>query len=53
MPKTTKKPPAGYTYKYVWPDSDYATHRRRVLVKKKPPKDAITGEYIRKKKKKK
>lgn len=33
--KDTGKPPKGYTYKYVWPDSDYATHRRKVLVKKK------------------
>ena len=36
--KKSKKPPKGYTYKYVWPDSDYATHRRKVLVKKKVKK---------------
>jgi len=50
MPKTKKKAPPGYTYRYEWPDSGYSTHRRRVLVKR--PKDARTGEYIYRKKKK-
>ena len=34
-PRRGEKPPPGYTVKYEWPDSDYATHRRKVFVRKK------------------
>lgn len=36
-PVRGKPVPKGYKKVYEWPDSDYATERRAVLVKKKAP----------------
>ena len=33
--KRGQKCPSGYTVRYEWPDSDFATHRRKIFVKKK------------------
>jgi len=33
--KTGEKTPKGYTVKYMFPDSDYATRRRKMFVKKR------------------
>ena len=32
---SSKRPPKGYTYKYVYPDSDFIDHKVKRLVKKK------------------
>jgi len=33
--KRGEKTPKGYTAQYRYPDSDYATHKRKMFVKKK------------------
>lgn len=35
--KRGEKTPKGYTVKYIYPDSDYATHKRKAFVKKQTP----------------
>lgn len=37
-PRRGEKCPPGYTKRYVWPDSDYVTHRRAVFVRKETKK---------------
>ncbi len=40
--------PKGYTVKYVYPDSDYATHQRKAFVKKKTkPKNTFKHKSLR------